>query len=76
MLLYFADSGRPYQRGTNEITNGLLGQDSPKGTDFRDITHHEVLRAEILLNNRPRACLGFKTPSEVFFENNPPAGCG
>jgi transposase, IS30 family len=73
--LYFADPGCPYQRGTNENTNGLLRQYFPKGTDFRDITHAEVRRAEILLNNRPRACLGFRTPSEVFFEKDPPAGC-
>ncbi|MGH9592387.1 MAG: IS30 family transposase, partial [Bryobacteraceae bacterium] len=58
MALYFADPGCPYQRGTNENTNGLIRQYFPKGTDFRDITHDEVRRAELLLNNRPRACLG------------------
>jgi transposase, IS30 family len=73
--LYFADPGCPYQRGTNENTNGLIRQYFPKGTDFRDISHHEVRRVEKLLNNRPRACLGFRTPAEVFFEKNPPAGC-
>lgn len=75
IALYFADPGCPYQRGTNENTNGLLRQYFPKGTDFRDITHDEVRRAETLLNHRPRACLGFRTPSEVFFEKTPPAGC-
>ncbi len=73
--LYFADPGCPYQRGTNENTNGLIRQYFPKGTDFRDISHHEVRRVEKRLNNRPRACLGFRTPAEVFFERNPPAGC-
>lgn len=73
--LYFADPGCPYQRGTNENTNGLIRQYFPKGTDFRDISHDEVRRAEKLLNNRPRACLGFRTPAEVFFEKDPPAGC-
>ena len=73
--LYFADPGCPYQRGTNENTNGLIRQYFPKGTDFRAITHDEVRRAETLLNNRPRACLGFRTPSEVFFEKDPPTGC-
>jgi len=73
--LYFADPGRPYQRGTNENTNGLIRQYFPKGTDFRDISHHEVRRVEELLNNRPRACLGFRTPAEVFYEKHPPAGC-
>jgi IS30 family transposase len=73
--LYFADPGCPYQRGTNENTNGLIRQYFPKGTDFRDISHHEVRQVEELLNNRPRACLGFRTPAEVFFENQPPADC-
>lgn len=75
MKLYFADPGCPYQRGTNENTNGLIRQYFPKGTDFRDISHDEVRRVEKLLNNRPRACLGFRTPAEVYFEKHPPAGC-
>lgn len=73
--LYYADPGCPYQRGSNENTNGLIRQYFPKGTDFRDISHHEVRQVEKLLNNRPRACLGFRTPAEVFFEKNPPTGC-
>jgi transposase, IS30 family len=73
--LYFADPGCPYQRGTNENTNGLIRQYYPKGTDFRDITHDEVRAVETLLNNRPRACLGFRTPNEVFDEKTLPAGC-
>lgn len=75
LKLYFADPGCPYQRGTNENTNGLIRQYFPKGTDFRDVSHHEVREVQTLLNNRPRACLGFRTPAEVFFEKNPPAGC-
>jgi IS30 family transposase len=75
LALYFADPGCPYQRGTNENTNGLIRQYFPKGTDFRDISHSEVRWVENRLNNRPRACLGFRTPAEVFFEKNPPAGC-
>jgi len=75
MELYLADPGCPYQRGTNENTNGLIRQYFPKGTDFRDISHQEVRRVETLLNSRPRACLGFRTPAEVFFEKTPPAGC-
>lgn len=73
--LYFADPGCPFQRGTNENTNGLIRQYFPKGTDFRDISHHEVRRVEELLNDRPRACLGFRTPAEVFFEKTPPGDC-
>ena len=73
--LYFADPGCPYQRGTNENTNGLIRQYFPKGTDFRDVTHDEVRDKERRLNNRPRKCLGYKTPAEVFFEKTPPASC-
>jgi IS30 family transposase len=75
MQLYFAEPGCPFQRGTNENTNGLIRQYFPKGTDFRDISHHEARCVEKSLNNRPRACLGFRTPAEVFFEKHPPAGC-
>jgi IS30 family transposase len=73
--LYYADPGCPYQRGSNENTNGLIRQYFPKGTDFRNISHPEVREVEKLLNNRPRACLDFRTPAEVFFEKNPPSGC-
>jgi IS30 family transposase len=73
--LYFADPGCPHQRGTNENTNGLIRQYFPKGTDFRDISHDKVREVQNRLNNRPRACLGFRTPTEVFFEKNPPTGC-
>ena len=73
--LYFADPGCPYQRGTNENTNGLLRQYFPKGTDFRDISHQEVRAVENLLNGRPRECLGFRTPSEVFFEEHRGKNC-
>lgn len=75
VMLYFADPGCPYQRGTNENTNGLIRQYFPKGTDFRDVSHVEVRRVEKLLNSRPRECLGFRTPDEVFFEQKPPTGC-
>jgi IS30 family transposase len=54
------------QRGTNENTNGLLRQFFPKGTDFTRISHYEVARVEKSLNERPRARLGYRTPSEVF----------
>jgi transposase, IS30 family len=59
----------------NENTNGLIRQYFPKGTDFQNISHADVRRVEDLLNNRPRACLGFRTPAEVFFDKHPPAGC-
>lgn len=75
MKLYFADPGCPHQRGTNENTNGLIRQYFPKGTDFRNISHCQARHVEKLLNDRPRACLGFRTPREVFFEETPPASC-
>jgi IS30 family transposase len=75
MELYFADPGCPFQRGTNENTNGLIRQYFPKGTDFRNVSHYEVRQVENLLNDRPRECLGFRTPAEVFFEKTPPISC-
>jgi IS30 family transposase len=73
--LYFADPGCPYQRGTNENTNGLIRQYFPKGTDFRNVSARAVRQIETTLNNRPRACLGFRTPAEVFFKKDPPSRC-
>ncbi len=75
MELYYAEPGCPHQRGTNENTNGLIRQFYPKGTDFRDVTHHDVRTVETLLNNRPRACLGYRTPNEVFFEDSASDDC-
>jgi IS30 family transposase len=75
MQLYFADPGCPYQRGTNENTNGLVRQYFPKGTDFRTISHPEVRQVENLLNTRPRACLGFETPADVFHRETPTPAC-
>lgn len=75
ITLYFADPGCPHQRGTNENTNGLIRQYFPKGTDFRDISHCQVREVENKLNDRPRACLGYRTPREAFFEKTPPTGC-
>lgn len=64
--VYFADPGSPGQRGTNENTNGLLRQFFPKRTSFQKVTQADVNRACILLNTRPRKCLGWLTPLEVF----------
>jgi IS30 family transposase len=75
MQLYFADPGCPYQRGTNENTNGLIRQYFPKGTDFRTVSHCEVRRVENLLNNRPRKCLNFKTPAAVFHQETSSSTC-
>lgn len=75
VTLYFAEPGCPYQRGTNENTNGLLRQYYPKGTDFREISHYDVRLIENLINHRPRACLDFQTPAEVFSAPSLPASC-
>ncbi len=66
--VFFADPHSPWQRGANENMNGLLRQFFPKGTDFRNVPEAEVVKAIKLLNDRPRRCLGYRTPSEVFRE--------
>jgi len=65
LAVYFAAPRRPWQRGTNENTNGLLRQFFPKGTDFAGVTRQRVARVEALLNGRPRKRLGYRTPHEV-----------
>jgi transposase, IS30 family len=64
--VYFAHPRSPWERGTNENTNGLIRQYFPKGTDFSKVTRHEVKRAQHQLNGRPRKSLNFSTPYEVF----------
>lgn len=66
VAVYFADPGCPYQRGTNENTNSLVRYYFPDRTNFRNVSASAVRRVEYLLNNRPRACLGYRTPAEVF----------
>lgn len=66
--VYFADPYSPWQRGTNENTNGLIRQYFPKGTDFRKVPVKAIREAEQRLNSRPRKILKFYTPSEKFYE--------
>lgn len=65
--VYFADPHSPWQRGTNENTNGLIRQYFPKGTDFEKVSLSSIKEAERRLNGRPRKVLGFYTPSEKFY---------
>ena len=68
-LVYFAEPHKPWQRGTNENTNDLIRFFFPKGFDFRTVTDEDVQAVEDLLNDRPRKCLDWKTPREVFSES-------
>lgn len=66
--VYFADAYSSWQRGTNENTNGLIREFFPKKFDFSTINQNHVDIVEDILNNRPRKCLGYKTPLEAFNE--------
>jgi len=66
MQVYFAHPASPWERGTNENTNGLIRQYFPKGTDFNKVPITEVKRVQDQINGRPRKCLGFMTPAEAF----------
>lgn len=67
LTVYFADPYAAWQRGANENTNGLLRQYFQKGIDFRETDEVAVAEAVRRLNNRPRKCLGYRTPHEVFW---------
>ena len=68
-VFYFAHPYSAWERGTNENTNGLVRQYFPKSTNFSKVTHAKALSATDKLNHRPRKCLAFRTPFEVFFEH-------
>lgn len=65
MKVFFCDPYSPWQRGTNENTNGLLRQFFPKGTSFANVSDDDLQRVVDLINNRPRKRLNFLTPFEV-----------
>jgi IS30 family transposase len=67
MTGFFARPYHSWERGTNENTNGLLRQFFPKGMDFCTVSQTDVDIALGLLNNRPRKCLNYRTPTEVFW---------
>jgi IS30 family transposase len=66
--VYFCDPRSPWQRGSNENTNGLLRQYLPRTLDFRTLTQADFDAIADKLNGRPRQTLGFKTPSQVLAE--------
>jgi transposase, IS30 family len=66
MKVYFAHPASPWERGSNENTNGLVRDFFPKGTDLSKLSRNEIKRVQHLLNGRPRQVLGFKTPYECF----------
>lgn len=66
MATFFADPYSSWQRGTNEYHNGLLRRYLPKGTSFRNLTQPELDEIVWEINQRPRKCLGYNTPQEVF----------
>lgn len=63
--VFFAHPSSPWERGTNENTNGLIRQYFPKGTDFTDVSESEIKKVQLLLNDRPRAVLRYLKPDEV-----------
>ena len=65
MDVYFTDPYASWQKGTNENTNGLVRQFFPKGTDFTQVSHHEVACVERLINERPRRRHGYRNPKEI-----------
>ena len=70
---YFAHPYHSWERGLNENTNGLIRQYFPKGSSFDDLTIVDVKRVENLLNTRPRKCIDYATPNDIF--TAPPTDC-
>lgn len=66
MTVYFAHPKSPWERGTNENTNGLIRQYFPKGTDFSKVSRYRIRKAQDQLNGRPRKVLNWMKPIEVF----------
>jgi IS30 family transposase len=71
VAVYFCDPRSPWQRGSNENTNGLLRQYLPKSSDLRQLDQADLDAIAAELNGRPRQTLGFKTPSQALAEALP-----
>jgi len=67
--VFFAHPHSPWERGTNENTNGLIRQFFPKGTDFSRVSRHEIKHVQTLLNGRPRKVLNWRLPCEVLHDH-------
>jgi IS30 family transposase len=79
--VYFCDPQSPWQRGTNENTNGLLRQYFPRKTDLSGYSQSDLHKVALRLNQRPRKTLGFETPASklqasVASTLRPPRYCG
>ena len=64
--VYFCDPYSPWQRGSNENTNGLIRQFFPRGKVLKEITDDDITRIQNLINSRPRKCLHWKSPKHLF----------